>query len=260
MWAARGYRGGRRWSGWAALLIGAASGPQAAASGFHAPYTIPDTATAVLGVLLAVAVLATAGQDSQTGNHPPNAVRHQQASHPMTRHSQAGPGPARSTMQRAATPAEPPRPAGRTPGRCSDRHQPGHSRRHRVHPPAAPGPWDAPGCRSPTWFCCVHGLATSPTRRCSPGARLQMPPRHCEITHFLWVPCTASRSSSSRCGGLAPCGQAVAWPAVGPGPAAVPSQPVEPAISPIRVSSKWREHRQRVTARGPRRRCSNGGH
>jgi hypothetical protein len=70
-WAARECRGGRRWSGWAALLIGAASGPQAAASGFHAPYTIPDTATAVLGVLLAgLAVLATAGQDSQTGNHP----------------------------------------------------------------------------------------------------------------------------------------------------------------------------------------------
>jgi hypothetical protein len=43
MWAARECRGGRRWSGWAALLIGAASGPQAAASGFHAPYTIPDT-------------------------------------------------------------------------------------------------------------------------------------------------------------------------------------------------------------------------
>jgi len=69
-WAAREWQGGRRWSSWAALLIGAASGPQAAASGFHAPYTIPDTATAVLGVLLAVAVLATAGQDSQTGNHP----------------------------------------------------------------------------------------------------------------------------------------------------------------------------------------------
>jgi hypothetical protein len=94
MWAARGYWGGRRWSGWVALLIGAASGPQAAASGFHAPYTIPDTATAVLGVLLAVAVLATAGQDSQTGNHPPNPVPHQQASHPMTRRSQAGPAQA----------------------------------------------------------------------------------------------------------------------------------------------------------------------
>src|SRR6266568_1680591 len=76
-WAAREYQGGRRWSSWAAVLIGAASGPQAAASGFHAPYTIPDTATAVLGVLLTVAVLATAGQDSQTGNHPPNPVPHQ---------------------------------------------------------------------------------------------------------------------------------------------------------------------------------------
>jgi hypothetical protein len=31
-------------------------------SGFAAPYTIPDTATAVLGVLLAAAVLATAGR------------------------------------------------------------------------------------------------------------------------------------------------------------------------------------------------------
>lgn len=62
MSAAHGCRGGRRWSAPGALLIGAASAPQAAASGFHAPYTIPDTATAVLGVLLAVAVLATAGR------------------------------------------------------------------------------------------------------------------------------------------------------------------------------------------------------
>jgi hypothetical protein len=62
---ARGYQGGRRWSGWAALLIGAASAPQAAASSFHTPYTIPDTASAALGVLLAVAVLATAGQTGQ---------------------------------------------------------------------------------------------------------------------------------------------------------------------------------------------------
>jgi hypothetical protein len=38
-----------------------ASGPQAAATGFHAVYTIPDTATAVLGILVAVGVLATAG-------------------------------------------------------------------------------------------------------------------------------------------------------------------------------------------------------
>jgi hypothetical protein len=75
-WAARGYQGGRRWPSWAALLIGAASGPQAAASGFHAPYTIPDTATAVLGILLAVAVLATVGQGSQAGDdtHTPCAT------------------------------------------------------------------------------------------------------------------------------------------------------------------------------------------
>ncbi len=64
---ARGCQAGRRWAGWAALLVGAASAPQAAMSGFHGPYTIPDTATAVLGVLLAVAVLATAGAAGQPG-------------------------------------------------------------------------------------------------------------------------------------------------------------------------------------------------
>jgi hypothetical protein len=63
---ARGCQGDRRWSSWAALLIGAASAPQAAASGFHTPYTIPDTATATLGVLLTVAVLATVGQARQS--------------------------------------------------------------------------------------------------------------------------------------------------------------------------------------------------
>jgi hypothetical protein len=42
------------------LLIGVASAPQAATTGFRLPYTIPDSATAALGVLLAVAVLATA--------------------------------------------------------------------------------------------------------------------------------------------------------------------------------------------------------
>jgi hypothetical protein len=60
--AAHGCRGGRRWSALGALLIGAASAPQAAASGFHPPYAIPDTATAVLGILVTVAVLATAGR------------------------------------------------------------------------------------------------------------------------------------------------------------------------------------------------------
>jgi hypothetical protein len=67
LWTARGYQGSRRWSGWAALLIGVASAPQAAASGFHAPFTAPDTATATLGVLLTVAVLATAGRTGQPG-------------------------------------------------------------------------------------------------------------------------------------------------------------------------------------------------
>jgi hypothetical protein len=61
LWTARGHLRGRRWPAWAAVLIGAASAPQAAASGFGAPYTIPDTATAVLGVLLAVTVLASVG-------------------------------------------------------------------------------------------------------------------------------------------------------------------------------------------------------
>jgi hypothetical protein len=37
-------------------------GPQAAASGFRSPYLIPDTATAALGILLAVTILATAGR------------------------------------------------------------------------------------------------------------------------------------------------------------------------------------------------------
>ena len=58
---AHGCRAGQRWAGWAALLIGAASAPQAAASGLRSPYLIPDTATAALGVLLAITILATAG-------------------------------------------------------------------------------------------------------------------------------------------------------------------------------------------------------
>jgi hypothetical protein len=69
-WAARGQLRGRRWSAWAALLIGVASAPQAAVSGFHGPCTIPDAATAVLGIVLAVAVLATA--DRTAGRHAEN--------------------------------------------------------------------------------------------------------------------------------------------------------------------------------------------
>jgi hypothetical protein len=70
---ARGCRSGRRWSAWAALLIGAASAPQAAGSGFRPPYAVPDIATAVLGVLLTVAVLAIAGparQPEQLAENP----------------------------------------------------------------------------------------------------------------------------------------------------------------------------------------------
>jgi hypothetical protein len=59
---ARGCQVGQRWAGWAALLIGAASAPQAATSGFRGPYTIPDTATAALGILLAITILATASR------------------------------------------------------------------------------------------------------------------------------------------------------------------------------------------------------
>lgn len=59
---ALGCQAGQRWAGWAALLIGAASAPQAAASGFRGPYTIPDAATAALGMLLAITLLATAGR------------------------------------------------------------------------------------------------------------------------------------------------------------------------------------------------------
>ena len=69
---ARGCQAGRRWACWAALLIGAISAPQAAASGFHDQYTIPDMATAVLGVLLTVAVLATAGAAGQPGQYTEN--------------------------------------------------------------------------------------------------------------------------------------------------------------------------------------------
>jgi hypothetical protein len=67
---ARGCRAGRRWAAWAAFLIGATSAPQAAASGFQSLYAIPDTTTAALGILLTVAVLATAGR--QPGHYAEN--------------------------------------------------------------------------------------------------------------------------------------------------------------------------------------------
>ena len=75
LWTARGCHGGRRWSAWAALFIGVASAPQAATTGFRLPYTIPDSATAALGVLLAVAVLATAEAPGARDNSPEGLTR-----------------------------------------------------------------------------------------------------------------------------------------------------------------------------------------
>ena len=79
LWTARGCQQGTRWSGWAAFLIGTASGPQAAASGFHALYAIPDTATAALGVLVAAGVLATVGRTRRPAppqTHSPDRTVH----------------------------------------------------------------------------------------------------------------------------------------------------------------------------------------
>jgi hypothetical protein len=67
---ARGCQAGQHWPSWAALLIGVASSPQAAASGFRSPYLIPDTATAALGMLLAVTILATAGRTDRRDTTP----------------------------------------------------------------------------------------------------------------------------------------------------------------------------------------------
>src|ERR1700760_4631090 len=65
-----GFRACRRWAGWAALLIGLASAPQAAVSGFRSPYLTPDTATAALGMLLAVTILATTGRTDRRDTTP----------------------------------------------------------------------------------------------------------------------------------------------------------------------------------------------
>jgi hypothetical protein len=65
---ARGCQIRRHWAGWVALLIGIASAPQAAAYGFHSPYTVPDTATAALGILLTVTILATADPGGPPGH------------------------------------------------------------------------------------------------------------------------------------------------------------------------------------------------
>ena len=109
--AARGCRMGQHWAAWAALLIGVASAPQASASGFHNPYTIPDVATAALGVLLTVAILATAGRPGQPVRYlePPGPAGAWSA-RPI---SSPSPEPGRSSAA-ASSPGEP---APRRPGR-----------------------------------------------------------------------------------------------------------------------------------------------
>jgi hypothetical protein len=80
---ARGYQHNRPWPAWAALLIGAASAPQAAATGYHPPFTTPDTATAALGILLTITVLATTGQTRQPAPDTETSCPIEQAGRPM---------------------------------------------------------------------------------------------------------------------------------------------------------------------------------
>jgi hypothetical protein len=62
----------RRWALWSAALIGIGSAPQAAMTGFRAPYTIPDVASAVLGLLVTITVLV-GGQPDTVDPAPPDA-------------------------------------------------------------------------------------------------------------------------------------------------------------------------------------------
>jgi hypothetical protein len=86
---ARGCQVGQRWAGWTALLIGGASTPQAAAAGFRGPYTIPDTATAALGLLLAITILATAGRMDRRRTTPriPACLDRELRGDPARRHA-----------------------------------------------------------------------------------------------------------------------------------------------------------------------------
>jgi hypothetical protein len=49
------------------VLIGITSAPQAAPTGFGALYAVPNTATAILGILLTVTVVATVGRGQPPG-------------------------------------------------------------------------------------------------------------------------------------------------------------------------------------------------
>jgi hypothetical protein len=136
---ARGCRAGRRWASWAALLIGATSAPQAAAAGFHSPYTIPDTATAVVGVLLSVTVLATADRTGQPGYHTENSCVITR-DHPMS-HVASAPVPADDA--RGATADARPAMDARYTERTATAHQPttslsGGGQNVRPWPPRTP--------------------------------------------------------------------------------------------------------------------------
>jgi hypothetical protein len=89
---ARGCQADRHWASWAALLIGVASVPQAAMSGFRSSYMIPDSATAALGILLAITILATVGRMDPRGITEIPCC-HGQGSYALTR-SAAAPAPA----------------------------------------------------------------------------------------------------------------------------------------------------------------------
>ena len=96
---ARGCQAGRRWAGLAALLIGAASAPQAAMSGFHGPYTIPDTATAVAGGSAGRGCPGHRRCGRATGPIHRKPVHHRQGSHLVTR---SAPRPAAARRAQAA--------------------------------------------------------------------------------------------------------------------------------------------------------------
>ena len=111
---------GQRWASWAALLIGVASAPQAAASGFRGPYLIPDSATASLGILLAITILATMGRIERRDTTE-NPSRHRHGSYAST--------------QSAAAPHQPT--IGRTP--------PVNPGEQALHSDSAPPPRISPG-------------------------------------------------------------------------------------------------------------------
>ena len=129
---ARGCQAGRHWASWAALLIGIASAPQAAASGFRSPYLIPDSATTALGILLAITILTTVGRIDR--GTPPESL--------LPRPREIRVDPARSGACTG------PPPTGRRPQTPVSRHFTSTAHRHRASaqdnsgqppPPATPG-------------------------------------------------------------------------------------------------------------------------